>query len=348
MTGLGIRTEKILEAIVTEYILTGEPVGSRTVSRMKDIGLSAASIRNIMSDLTDLGYITQPHVSAGRIPTDVGYRFYVDAMLEAAPLTVGEQITIESLISEAGLDIRDVLRQSSAVLAELSRQAGVVTATPALEQTFKTIEFIKVSNDKILVVLISTSGFVQNKMILDENNVDQTTLESYSRMLNDMLKDLDLSQAKERIEQELATEKARVNAILAKVLNLSHIILSQKNSREVFIEGQANILDDPEFAQVEKLRAILTTFEQKSTLLKILDKTLKAKGIQILIGSEHGVDKISSCSIVAYPIRTGGAIVGSIGVIGSKRMNYQKVVPLVDTTARILIRLLSRMIERAD
>jgi heat-inducible transcriptional repressor len=348
MARLGIRKEQILEAIVTEYILTGEPVGSRTVSRMKDIGLSAASIRNIMSDLTDLGYITQPHVSAGRIPTDVGYRFYVDAMPESTPLSVNEQTAIESLLSEAGLDIRDVLRQSSAVLAELSRQAGVVTATPALEQTFKTIEFIKVSQDKILVVLISRNGFVQNKIILDEDDIDQATLESYSRMLNDMLKDLDLSQARERIEHELATEKVRVNAILAKVLNLSRIILSQKTSREVFIEGQMNILDDPEFAQVERLRAILTTFEQKSNLLKILDKTLKAKGIQILIGSEHGLDEISSCSIIAYPIRTGGAIVGSIGVIGPKRMNYQKVVPLVDTTARILIRLLSKMVERED
>jgi heat-inducible transcriptional repressor len=348
MARFGIRTEKILEAIVTEYILTGEPVGSRTVSKMEDIGLSAASVRNIMSDLTELGYITQPHVSAGRIPTDVGYRFYVDAMLESTPLSFGEQYAIESLLSEAGLDIRDVLRQSSAVLAELSRQAGVVTASPALEQTFKTIEFIKVSQDKILVVLISRNGFVQNKMILDEDDVDQATLESYSRMLNDMLKDLDLSQARERIEQELATEKARVNAILGKVLNLSRIILSQKTSREVFIEGQMNILDDPEFAQVEKLRAILTTFEQKSNLLKILDKTLKARGIQILIGSEHGLDEISGCSIVAYPIRTGGAIVGSIGVIGPKRMNYQKVVPLVDATARILIRLLSRIVERED
>ncbi len=348
MAGLEIRTGKILEAIVTEYILTGEPVGSRTVSRMKDVGLSAASIRNIMSDLTELGYITQPHVSAGRIPTDVGYRFYVDAMLESTPLSVGEQITIESLLGEAGLDIRDVLRQSSSVLAELSRQAGVVTATPALEQTFKTIEFIKVSQDKILVVLISTSGFVQNKMIPDEDNVDQPTLESYSRMLNDMLKDLDLRQARERIEQELVTEKTRVDALLAKVLNLSRIILSQRTSRELFIEGQMNILDDPEFAQVEKLKAILTTFEQKSNLLRILDKTLKARGIQIFIGSEHGLDEISGCSIVAYPIHTGGAVVGSIGVIGPKRMNYQKVVPLVDTTARILIRLLSKIVERAD
>ncbi len=337
------RSEQILQAIVTEFIATGEPVGSRTVSKKGEIPLSAASIRNIMSDLTDLGYIKQPHVSAGRVPTDLGYRLYVDSMPVFGTLDTDEAASIELLIRKAGLDLRDVLRQSSSVLAGLSNQAGVVTGLPAVEQTFKTIELIKVASERILVVLVSTSGVVQNKVIFDEDEIDQETLERYSRMLNDMLKDLDLLEARARVEQELATEKAKVDAMLSKALRLGHILLAQHASRELFIEGQTNILNDPEFSQTARLKAVLITFEEKSKLLRILDKTLEAKGIQIFIGSEHGLDEIESCSIVAYPLRWGEKVLGSIGVIGPKRMNYHKVVPLVDATGRILIRLLRRI-----
>jgi heat-inducible transcriptional repressor len=341
------RSIQVLHAIVSEYIASGDPVGSRTVAR-KHIALSAASIRNIMSDLTEWGYITQPHVSAGRIPTDLGYRFYVDTVIHYKPLEMTEQAGIEHQIRAAGLDVRDLLRQSSAVLADLSRQAGVVTGSPADEQTFKTIEFIRAAQDRIVVVLVSTSGFVQNKMIFDEDNIDQDTLDRYARMLNDMLKDLDLHEAKERIEQELATEKAKVDAMLSRALRLGHMLLSRQTLREVFIEGQANIFDDPEFSQIEKIKAVLTTFEEKSKLLRILDKTFRAKGILILIGSEHGLDAMESCSIIAYPLRTEEGVIGSVGVVGSKRMNYPKVVSLVDTTARILLRLLRRMTDRVE
>jgi heat-inducible transcriptional repressor len=347
MQSLEKRQERILRAIIVEYIATGEPVGSRTLSKHNDIGLSAASIRNVMSDLTDAGYITQPHVSAGRVPTDQGYRFYVDSLTQPESLDAPQQAAIKSLIEASGLDVRDVLRQSSSILAAFSKQAGVVIALPVLEQTFKTIDFIKVADDRILVVLVSTSGFVQNKMIFDEDSIAQETLERYSRLLNDMLRDLDLRQARERIEQELAREITKVDAMLAKALKLSHMILSQQAARDIFIEGQTNIIDEPEFADIETLKAVLLTFEEKSNLLKILDKTLEARGIQIMIGSEHGLGEIQSCAIVAYPIRTEETILGSIGVIGPKRMNYQKVVPIVNTTAAILTRLARKLVEDA-
>ena len=341
------RYEKILQTIIAEYIATGEPVGSRTISKKSDIGLSAASIRNVMSDLTDSGYIMQPHVSAGRVPTDLGYRFYVDNTVGPGRLNVKEQAAIESLLSSAVADLRDLLRRSSWILAGLSKQAGVVAAAAVVEQTFKTIEFIKVAEDRILVVLVSTGGLVQNRLIYDEDNIKQETLESYSRMLNDMLKDLDLRQARERIDQELKKEKTLVDVVLAKVLRFGQTILSDDPSRELFIEGQSNILDEPEFAQIERLRALLTTFEQKSNLLKILDRTLEAQGVQILIGSEHGLDSIESCSIVAYPIHAQNIPLGSIAVIGPKRMDYQKVISVVDTTALILTRLLKKLVESA-
>lgn len=339
------RSERILRTIVSEYIATGEPVGSRTVSKKGEIGLSAASVRNIMTDLTDAGYIVQPHISAGRIPTDLAYRFYVDSLLRDYIFDERDRAEIEALLKGAGLDLRDVLRQSSLILACLSRQAGVVTTSPARGQRFKTIEFIKAADDRILVVLVSTSGFVQNKVIFDEDGIDQQTLERYGRILDEMLKDLDLLQARERIERELATEKAAFDAMLTKALRMGHTILSLDDSRELFIEGQSNFLDDPEFWETEKLKAILITFEEKSRLLRILDKTLEAEGIQIFIGAEHGLDEIETCSIIAYPIRVADTVLASIGVIGPKRMNYRQVLPLVDTTARTLTKLFRTTVE---
>lgn len=345
MHGLEPRTEAILETIITEYITTGEPVGSRTVSRKKGIDLSAASIRNIMSDLTECGYITQPHVSAGRVPSDQGYRFYVNNIMARRTLRPAEeQVVIEGLIRAAGMEIRDMLRQSSAVLADLSRKAGVVAAMAASGQRFQSIDFIKVAEQRILVALVSTGGLIQNKLIYDEDSLEQDALERYSRMLNDMLKNLDLRQARERIERELALEKTRMDAMLAKALHLGHDVLSQESGREIFIEGQSNMLDEPEFSNIEQLKALLVTFAEKSKLLKILDKTLEAKGIQVFIGSEHGLDEIETCSVVAYPIRTRDTIVGSIGVIGPKRMNYRKMVTLVDNTGQVLTRLVRRAV----
>lgn len=345
---LEARSEAILKTIVTEFIATGEPIGSRTISRKKGVDLSPASIRNIMSDLTEMGYITQPHVSAGRVPTDLGYRHYVDDVLSwPQNIRVDEQVAIESLLRAAGLEVRSLLRQSSSVLADLSQQAGVVTTATAPERQFRAIEFIKVADNRIVVLLVSASGLVQNKLIHDDDRTDQESLERYSRMLNDMLKDLDLRQARERIEQELLHEKTLVDAALAKALRMGHVVLSSEGDREVFIEGQTNILDEPEFANIEQLKALLVTFQEKSKLLKILDKTLQARRVQIFIGSEHGVGEIESCSIVAYPIHAAEALVASVAVVGPKRMNYPKVVALVDTTGKVLTRLLARAAESA-
>ena len=346
MHSLEARSLDILQAIVDEYITSGEPVGSRTLSKKNVVGLSAASIRNVMADLTSAGFITQPHVSAGRIPTDSGYRYYVNSILrDPSPGRLEGLTTIESLISTAGADVRDVLRRSSHVLAELSRKAGVVTSHVSGEQTLKTIEFIKVASDRIVVVLVSATGLVHNKMIFDEDGLSQEKLDGYARVLNDMLENLDLTQAKERIEQELAQEKNLMDAILSKILRMGHMVLSQETERDIFIEGQTNILDEPEFSDVEQLKALLVTFEEKSNLLKILDKTITAEGIQVFIGSEHGLDAIESCSIIAYPVRTAENLWVSVGVIGPKRMDYQKVVPLVMTTGRALTRLLQQEIE---
>lgn len=345
MAALEPRAEKILQEIVNEYITTGEPVGSRTVSRKGNVGLSAASVRNIMCDLTESGYITQPHISAGRIPTDMGYRVYVNGLMNARPLPAQERDRIISALKAEPWGNRDLFKQSSAILAGISRQAGLAAATGVADQTFKTIEFIKIADDRVLVILVSSTGSVQSKVIYDENRIQQETLDRYSRQLSDHLKDLTLEEARERIQQEFVSERAQLDAVLLKTLRLCHLILSSYDSKEIFIDGQTNILDDPEFAQIEKLKAILLSFEDKGRLLSLLHKTLKTDGIQILIGQEHGLDEFESCAVVAYPIRSEEKVIGGIGVIGPKRMNYRKVISVVDTTAQVITGLMKKSVE---
>lgn len=335
-----------MNTIVAEYISYGEPVGSRTVVKRGGIGLSAASVRNIMSDLTELGYIMQPHTSAGRVPTDMGYRFYVDGVLASRiPASADDRSAIEGLILTGGIDVREILRKSSSVLAWLSKKAGLVAAGLAPQHRIKTIEFMKLAEDRIVVVLVATGDLVQNRLIYDEDPVSQETLDRYSRMLNDMLKDLDLRQAREKMELELALEKTMMDAILSKVLRIGHTIVCQEAAREIFIEGQSNMLDEPEFLQVERLKALIATFEEKSNLLRILDKTLEAHDIQIFIGSEHGLDEIETCAIVASPVRAEGAAVAGVGVIGPKRMDYRRVVSVVEATVGVLTKVFRRHVE---
>ncbi len=342
MDELEPRAQDILDAIVTEYLSTGDPVGSRTISKRLDASLSPASVRNVMSDLTDMGFITQPHISAGRVPTDSAIRFYVDSVIQSQLRKSTDSKTIESLITLDDADMRDILRRASSVLAELSRQAGIGATPAAVEQTFKTIDFIKVADDKILVILVSTTGFVLNKLIYDKDNVSQELLEKYSRKINDMLKDLDLRQARQKIKMELATEKTMVDSMLAKALRLGYAVLSVQSVSEIFIEGQTHLLDDPEFAQIERLKAVLITFEEKSRLLNILEQIFESDSLQILVGAEHGLEEMESCSIVAYPVKTDNAPVGLVAVVGPKRMNYKKIGGLVYNTGLALGNVLKR------
>jgi heat-inducible transcriptional repressor len=346
MERLDPRSETILKTIVREYISLGEPIGSRTVSRSKGVSLSPASVRNIMTDLTESGYIAQPHVSAGRVPTDKAYRFYVDDILALGiPEQPVEREAIYSIIQAVGLDRRDVFKKSSSLLAGLSRQAGVVSPTPARNSRFKSIQFIKVSDERILVILESSGGATQHKLILDEDGLNQDTLDTYSRIVSDLLQDLNLSEARDKLKRELELEKNRMDALMSKVMGVGYELLSNEDHRDLFIEGTANMLVEPEFLNVEHLKAVLITFEEKSNLLKILDKTMDAEGVQVYIGSELGLENMEPCAVVAYPIRVSGSVVGAIAVIGPKRMQYGKIVALVDTTAQALTRFIAKIVE---
>ncbi|PNU18723.1 heat-inducible transcription repressor HrcA [Geothermobacter hydrogeniphilus] len=339
-TELGERNRSILEAIIEEHIATAEPVGSRTVAKRHKLGLSPATIRNVMADLEEFGFLQSPHTSAGRVPTEKGYRFYVDSLLQVRKLNSAERKQLESRYQLRGRKVEEVLRDVSKTLSSISHYTGLVMA-PRLETTvFRHIEFVPLSEGRVLVVFVTRSGLVQNKIIETRVPVSRRELEQISNYLNRTLAGLSIQQVKEKIFAEMQEEKARYDRLMSRTLELSREALKENLGGEVFIEGTSNILDQPEFANVETMRGLFRAFEQKSTLIDLLNRSQQADGVQIFIGSEPGITGIQGCSLITCHYASKRGTIGALGVIGPSRMNYSSVIPVVDYTARLLSQVL--------
>jgi heat-inducible transcriptional repressor len=337
--GLNERSKHILEAIIEDYIGTAEPVGSRTISRRSDLGLSPASIRNVMADLEELGFLASPHTSAGRVPTDKAYRLYVDSLLAVGPVGRGERDAIRRHCRLTGKDMGAALKEVSRMLSSISHYTGIVAAPRFTANVFRHIEFIRLGGRRLLAILVSRNGTVQNKII---EAVDEFTGEDLVRManyLNGLLQGLTIAQVKGRIVQEMASDKIRYDALLADALRLSQQTIPE-GDEELFIEGQANILDLPEFADVHRMREVFRAFEEKGQLLELLDRCLTAPGVNVFIGAEAHLNAMSGMSLITATYATGKDTLGVLGVIGPTRMGYSKVIPIVDYTARMVSKLL--------
>ncbi len=335
------RSRKILEAIVEDYIASAEPVGSKSVSCRHQMGLSPATVRNVMADLEAMGYLASPHASAGRIPTDKGYRFYVDTLLQLRPLKAEERERIERQYASSDRRIDEVLREAVKSLSRLSRYAGIVMA-PRVEATvFRHIDFVPLAPGRVLVIFVSRSGEVQNKIIETGINLPAATLEQMTNYLNRVMNGLPLDAVREKIAAEMAQAKIEHDDLQQRVLALSgQALAGEDENARVYIEGTSNILDQPEFADVERMRQLYRVFEQKSQLVDLLDRSRRAHGIQIFIGNETSHSAIAGCSLVTATYETREGTIGSLGVIGPSRMPYGQVIPIVDYTARIVSQLL--------
>lgn len=333
------RSRKILEAIIEDYILTAEPVGSRTISRRQGLSLSPASVRNVMADLEEMGFLASPHPSAGRVPTEKAYRFYVDSLVGLRRIAREEREEIHKRCSLTGKDIGEVLKETSRILSSISHYMGIVVAPRFTANVFRHMEFVKLGGRRILAILVSQNGTVQNKIIETDEELQFADLTRMSNYLNDLLKGLTITQVKKRILEEMEEEKIRYDALLANALKLSQQTLEGTDA-EVFIEGQANILEQPEFADVEKMKEIIRAFEEKGQLLALLERSMAAEGVQIFIGSESHLNRMSGMSLVTSTYVTGKNTLGILGVIGPTRMGYAKIIPIVDYTARQVSRLL--------
>jgi len=338
---LGDRDRQILTSVINEYILTAEPVGSRNIARRYDINLSSATIRNVMSDLEEMGFLHQPHTSAGRIPTERALRFYVDSILKVKSLDQREKDRIRKQYKFSELEASDLVRQTSEVLSVLSRHVSIVSAPKLVGTVLKHIEFIKISRDRILVIFVSQSGFVQNRIIEDRDDISQSELDKYTNYLGEVLVGVSLEGVRGKIEEEMKKEKTAYDRLLSNALELTRKVFGKEKDPELFMEGQVNLLECPEFSEVGSMKLLLQALEEKKLLLHLLDKTMDAEGIQIFIGSEVPVSEMQTLSIITSPYRHGEKVVGALGIIGPTRMNYLKLIPIVEYSAQLLTEFLN-------
>ena len=342
--GFTERDRKVLQAIIRDYIQTAQPVGSRIISKKYQMGLSPATIRNVMADLEEMGFLLQPHTSAGRVPTDRAYRFYVDTILNLRRLTPEERAQIEtSLIPEEVQDVNEIMKRASHLLSLLSRQTGVVLAPRFGSKIFKHIEFITMREKRILVIIVSQTGEVQNKIIEADEEISQDELDRYSKYLTEIMGGLSLAEAKNRIMEELKNEKVLFDKLMFRALQLSQKALEDEGEGNLYIDGKTNIMQSPEFADMEKIQSLLQTFEEKTKIVKLLDKALSTHGIQIFIGAENDLNEMVNCSIVAAPYSREKYTLGTLGVIGPTRMDYSNIIPIVDYTARLVGKILENI-----
>lgn len=333
------RSRLILESIIEDYIATAEPVGSRAVTRRHGLNVSPATVRNVMSDLEELGFLSSPHTSAGRIPTEKAYRFYVNALLQMGAVSSDDLDKVKNRWQIEGGDVQEILREASRMLSSLSHYAGIVLAPRFTETIFRHIEFVKLSGRKVLVVLVTKNGIVQNRIIETEEELHSEDLVRMSNLLDELLEGLPINEVKQKIIEEMGSEKAQYDLFMKKALSLSEQSLGS-DAVELIIEGQSNIMDQPEFADVTKMREIFRAFEEKNQLVNLLDRSLAADGVQIFIGSETRLSRMEGMSIITTTYMSGEKRLGVLGVIGPTRMGYANVIPIVDYAGKLVSRLL--------
>lgn len=342
MTDLTKRDQQVLDAVVTDYIQSGEPVGSRTISKRYGMMVSSATIRNVMADLEEMGLLYQPHTSAGRIPTERGLRFYLDALVHFKALEDEERSLIRKAFKDTRKDIKELLKTTSHILSQFCRQAGVVLWPKLSTTRLRRIEFLRLRARQIMVILISQSGLVQHTVLEWEGDIRQEELDKYGRYLNRLLQDVPLGEVKQRILEEMQREKVLFDQLYSRALEMTQQAFQSKmEESEIYIEGRTNLLNNPEFADVERMRRILEAFEDKTRIVRLLDLALKtSRGIRIILGSESDLQELQEISVISSPYRQGDTLMGMLGVIGPLRMDYSRIIPVVEFTASLLSQLL--------
>lgn len=336
---LNPRSEHLLKSLIERYIEDGQPVGSKTLARYAGIELSAASIRNVMAELEDMGLVASPHTSAGRVPTARGYRLFVDQLLTIGPLK-------EDLLAqlEAGLrpdSPQRMMQAASGLLSVLTHFAGVVVAPQRAEAAFRHIEFLRLAPQRILLILVTVGGDVRNHLLTPERDYSAVELLEAGNFLNQQYAGLSLSIIVERMQQELKQLRSDISALMAEAIRTG-CESSVTPEEAMLISGGTNLLQIHDLSDdLTRLRELFETFEHKTELLQLLNQGRKGQGVQLFIGEESGVVTLGECSVVTAPYYIDGQVVGTLGVIGPTRMAYERVIPIVDITARLVSSALS-------
>jgi heat-inducible transcriptional repressor len=342
MPGLALdeRSREILQWAISTFITTGKPVGSRTISRHSREQLSAATVRNIMADLEERGYLRQPHHSAGRIPTDKAYRLYVDYMLKKQEITPHERYLIDSsLKAEDGPD--QLMARTSHVLSQVSRNLGIVVSPPISQVALEHIQFIKLSDNRVLVILVSRAGIVQNRVIHPSEEFSQLELDHAGRYIVEHFKDKTLQDIKSLISKMIGEERAVFDQFVRRVILLSSQTFSeaaQDGESEIYLDGTANLIKNPDFTDITRMRVLFEAIEQRSRLASLISQCITGdtQEVRIAIGAENALPGIEDCTLITSRYVVDEKTIGSLGILGPTRMEYARAISLVEYVARIV------------
>jgi len=337
-TELSERAQLMLRALIDRYIRDGQPVGSRTLAREAGLELSPATVRNVMADLEDLGFVCSPHTSAGRVPTVQGYRFFVDTLLTVQPLDLQsvEKMRIRLLALEWGGEPKSLVESASGLLSGITQLAGVVTLPKHEHVYFKQVDFLPLSDNRVLAVLVTGEDEVQNRVLNVEKKCSPAELQQASNYLNKLLAGKDLADVRATLLHEMQEARSSMNSMMMTAMQMADQVLEKTRDEDFVMAGQTNLMEFHELCNIEKLRNLFDAFSRKRDILHLLDQCIHARGIQIFIGEESGYRMLDECSMVTAPYSVNGEILGVLGVIGPTRMAYDRVIPIVDATARLL------------
>ncbi|MBT8763586.1 heat-inducible transcription repressor HrcA [Desulfohalobiaceae bacterium Ax17] len=325
----------VLSTLIQDYILTGQPVGSRTVAKKSQLNLSPATIRNIMADLSERGLLSQPHTSAGRVPTTKAFRYYLDSILTISPLPLEEQQRISKTLEEVGPDLPQTLSQASKILSSLSNQISMVLTPRKSLVRWQQIDFILLRPGLVMSVLVLDGGLIQNKVIQVDKDITADELIKYSNFLNDSFQGRTLYQVREEILEQMKKAHLEFEHLYKKALKLAQDTF-EANNRQVFVEGTINLLEGEELSDINAMRDLFKILEEKSKLLQLLDKTIESRGLNIILGEEQNLEELQEYSVISSPYSIKDDTLGVVSVIGPMRMDYSKVIPTVDLMAKIL------------
>lgn len=337
MTEINVRARKVLHAVVAEYLASGEPVGSETVTRRYGLEVSPATVRNVMSDLEEQGLLKHLHTSAGRVPTERGLRFYVDALLRVRSLSTIEKDDIrERLGGSPPGDVQEVMQRVSRVLSELSHLAVIVQSPRPDSDLISHLEFVRLRDNQLLAVIAGASGQVQNKLVTVEGALGPGELDRINNYLNGLVAGLTMADMRSRIAAEIDSERSAHDVLLRRALHLAAAAVPDQgtDTGDLLVDGQSNLLSSPE--DLERAKKVMRALEEKDLIVRLLDRTIGSPGLCVFIGAEANLPDLTDVSVVVASYGGEGRPLGTIGVIGPSRMNYSKVIPLVDFSAEVI------------
>ncbi len=336
---LNDRAQILLKTLVDRYISDGLPVGSRALQQYSGLEVSPATIRNVMVDLEEMGLVVSPHTSAGRVPTALGYRLFIDTLMVVQPL---DSVRVQKMESQLQPDNTSrLLTQTCNLLSELTHYAGVVVTPKRAAITARQIEFLRLSANRVLLIIVMPDGEVENRVLLTHKDYTQSQLSEAGNFLSQHYADCVFQDIQQRVQNELHQLQHELHALMNAAMVASNEVMSRKNEDYV-ISGESKLLHINDLsANMSKLRGLFNVFEQKTELLQLLDAGRHAPGVHIFVGKESGLAELDECSVVSAPYGVEGKIIGTLAVVGPKRMNYEKIVPIVDITAKLLSNALS-------